>query len=369
MFYKILSTFIIIIITQSATFANTSYVDIYDEVDRFLELTEKYDSADDDSFLPSFLANTKKEVNIEINDFLDKLLIILTNNEAYKFKNGIKSLTEENNKINEEIAELSLKQHAAASEKKFYEIWKQTQEDMRAKIAELRKRLENNNLQIELNREKIVAFLQSSGVNLNQDEINSLLKTVTIYDFVDTITVLKTAHAVIANLKQSLEKENENIYIARKYYGIFWLSTKVYSRQLQRFTDQIEKAYLPNLEKIRVKNNVLMEETRQLVVQNPALKSNLKAQKLTNEAITIYKKVLLQQLATVNKQKIEVNKILRQAENTYKTVKIAHSLYQSMDASISSYNAIMSLPLIEIVPFKNTSIELKIVELTQQLHK
>ncbi len=369
MLFKMLFILGFLLCTHNAAMANTSFGKVYEEVDNFLELSEKFDKAKESSFLPAVLADTKESVNADMNDFLDEVLTLLLNEEAVKIKKDIARLTKENSAINEELAELSIGKQVAAPEKEFYEFWKNTQDDIDKKIYELRRKVEENTLRIERDRQKIIVFLQNSGVNLSHEEANSLLKTVTVNEFVDTIAVLKSVHAIIASLQQSLEKENENIFIARKYYGIFWLSTKAYARQLQIFTDNIEKIYLPNLERIEKENAKLMEETHALAAKNADYKSNLQAQRLTQEAIGIYRKVLLQQKDRVNEQKVQVNKILTHAENTYKTVKIAHSLYQSMDASITSYKAIMSLPMIQITPFKNTSIELKILELSEQINK
>ncbi len=347
--------------------ANNYFADVYGEVDEFLQLSERYDNAKDDSFLPSILTDTKEEVTHDMNDFLDDVLLMLSNDEVVKLKKSIVKLTQENQEIAEEIAELSMSKQGAETEKKFFEVWKKSQNDIESKITRLRNKSKQNTLDIEKNRQKIIVFLQTNGIELSQEEADSLLKTVTGNDFVDTIAVLKSVHAIIANLQKTLKDQDENIQIARKYYGLFWLSTKAYSRQLEIFIERIENKYLPKLEEIKAENETLIQETRVLAAKNPQYQSNLDAQKLTSEAIRLYQKALRQQKDKVSQQKVQVAQILAHAENTYKTVNLAHSLYQSMDESLSSYNALMSLPMIEMTPFKNSNLELKMLELTEQI--
>jgi hypothetical protein len=55
------------------------------------------------------------------------------------------------------------------------------------------------------------------------------------------------------------------------------------------------------------------------------------------------------------------------AENTYKTVTIAHALYETMSEGLINYNALMSLPLIEPILFENTELEMKFQDLTKRL--
>ncbi len=369
MFFKLCYIIAFVLMAHNAAFANSSFSKVYDEVDGFVELLEKHDNAKHESFIPSMFTETKEDIDGEIDEFLDNILELLSDNKTSDIKKDIERLTKENSSIKEEIAELSISRQAAESEKKFYELWKDTQNSIDKKIYDLRRQVKENELKIEVNKQKIIALLQNGGVNLSDEDIDSLLKTVTIYDYVDTINVLKTAHSIIANLQHVLETENENIFIARKYYGVFWLSTKAYVRQLEKFVNKIDNVYLQKLEILQASNNNLMRETKELIKQSPHLESNLKAQRITNEAIIIYRKVLLQQRVKINEQKEDVQKILAQVENTYKTVNIAHSLYESMDGSLSSYRALMSLPKIDVIPFKNTSIELKILELTEQMHQ
>ncbi len=368
MFLQVSMIFFLLFVTPHDATANEYFIDVYEEVDDFLQLSEKYDKAPRDSFI-SILSETKAEINQEMNIFLDDVLLLLANNQVVDLKKNIESLTKKNKNISEEIAKLLITQQGAETNKKFYEIWKKTQDDITKNIAQLRQEKEENNITITANRQKIIFFLQQNGVNLSQEEAESLLKTVTGNDFVDTIAVLKSVHNIIASLQQTLKTEDENIHIARKYYGLFWLSTKAYYRQLQRFIEHIDAKYLPKLEAIQAENTLLIQKTKKLVKTNKTYQSNLDAQLLTNEAIGIYRTMLRQQKGRIQHQQKQINQILLHAENTYKTVNLAHSLYQSMDENLSAYNALMSLPAIEMTPFRNSQLELKMLELTEQINQ
>ncbi len=368
MLLKLILCFSLVISSYNISFANDYFSDVYDEVDDFLELTTRYDEAKkEDSWLPKFMTETKKEVNEDINEFLEDVLLMLSNEDILEFKENITDLAKENYDLAEKMAELSMKKQSAEKDKKFYEVWKTSKNDIDQKLKNMRAEIADNKLKIEQNRQKIVAFLRNSGVNISQTDADSLLKTVTGNDFVDTIAILKNVHNIISGLQQTMQEENENINIARKYYGLFWLSTRAYYRQLEIFMERIDTNYLVKLESIEEDNNKLMQETRSLAISNKSYQSNLQAQQLTDKAINTYRMVLEKQKIRIREQMEKVAQILKHAENTFKTVNIAHSLYQSMDENLNSYNALMSLPMLEVAPFENTALELKMIELTEQI--
>ncbi len=360
---------LLLIAFPSPLLASDIFVTVYENVDDFLPLINRRAEAAEDTWYPQPFTETKSDLNEEMNALLDEVLQQLGDDQLVKLKRGINELTAENNNLELEVADLTILRQGAATDKKIYEIWKDTQADLDDEVQKLHQKIQANKRQIEANRQAITTLLRESGLTLSESEVDSLLKTVTGDDLITSMAVLKNVHAIIANLRQVLTKSNENIHLAKKYYGLFLLVTESYAFQLDLFLERIDQQYRPKLAELEAANKELMAETEKLARQDARYRSNLKAQKITAQAAQTYHKVLNHQKERVAEHRQKVTQILTHAENTYKTVDLAHNLYQTMNEGLASYDALMSLPMLEAIPFENRDLELKFMELTDQLSR
>lgn len=346
---------------------NDVFPKIYDKVDKFLTLSDRYDRAEKDGWLPKPFTDTKSSVGAEMNKLLDGALEALLDDRLVQLKREINALAADNARLRENIADWEMKRLAAPSDTKVYEIWKDNAGDLDGKIERARKSILTNQDKMADSKAAIRALLTQSGVEMSTAEVDCLLQTVTGDDVIEAMAVLRNVHTIIARLKTLMIRENENIQLAKKYYGLFLLATRAYDRQLELFLIEIDKHYRPRLAGIRADNAELMEETRTLAKSDPKYNTNLEAQMITEKAAEKYDQVLKSQREKVEIRRREVGKILAHAENTYKTVNLAHSLAATMSEGLASYEALMSLPMIEAIPFENEDLELKFLELTQKM--
>lgn len=340
---------------------------VYERVDKFLDLTSRYDRAEEDGWLPKPFSDTKSSVSGEINKLLDDVLLTLGDDRLVALKKEINALNAENSRLAERIGDLSMRRLAAPEDTKKYEIWKSSADEIGEKIQRARRDIAGNESKIDQNKTLIRKLLAENGLKMSEAEVDSLLKTVTGDDVIEATAVLKNVHSIVARLQKMMKSEDENIHLAKKYYGLYLLATRAYYRQLELFSERIEGQYLPKLAEIRADNRKLMDETRTLAREDARYEANLKAQAVTEKAAAKYEQVLKSQKLKIEARKGEVGKILTYAENTYKTVTLAHSLFNSMNEGLASYEALMSLTMIEAVPFENKDLELKFQELTQKM--
>lgn len=346
---------------------NKFFPKIYERVDKFLDLSDRYDRAEEDGWLPKPFTDTKAKVNVEMNKLLDEALETLLDDRLVKLKREINALAAANAALRNDIADWEMKKLAAPADTKAYEIWKDDVAGLEGKIGRARKNIEVNQNTMAADKRAIGDLLLQSGVELAPAELDSLLQTVTGDDVIESMAVLRNVHTIIARLRELMTRENENIQLAKKYYGLFLLATRAYDRQLEVFLQRIDQDYRPRLARIRADNAKLMKETAALAKGDPKYASNLQAQKITEKAAEKYDQVLQAQRKKVEIRRREVGKILAHAENTYKTVNLAHSLVATMTEGLASYEALMNLPMIEAIPFENKDLELKFVELTQKM--
>ena len=338
-------------------------------VGKYLELDTRHAQAAEDTWYPQPFKDTKQSTRSELNDILDKALQILLGDGIMESKKKIDALMQANISLREQIADMEMQRITAPASKKVYELWKDDISDIDKGITQCRQLIAENEQSVANMKQVIRARLQEAGMNLTPAEVDSLVNTVTGTDTLAAMVVLKNVQAVLTKLQDNLLDSNENIQIAKKYYGLFLLSTEAYLRELERFESTIDNQYLPRLNQLRQENKKLMHETAALAKQDSRYENNYKAQKITEQAARTYEEVLVGQKKMVAQRTAQVKKIYAFAENTYRTVSIAHSLYESMNEGLSSYESLMALPLIEAVPFANKDLENKFMELTQHLGK
>lgn len=342
---------------------------VYKRVDKFLDLSARYDQAKEDGWLPKPFSDTKSSVNKEINKLLDDVLQTLGDDRLVRLKKEINEIEALNAYLSEQISDLTLRRLSAPEDTKKYEIWKNNSDELGQKINEARNEIAANEMLLVEKRRLIQSMLTESGLAMSQAEVDSLLKTITGDDVIEAAAVLNNVHSIIYRLQGLMEAEGENIHLAKKYYGLYLLATRAYYRQLELFMERIDNQYLPKLTAIRGDNKKLMFETEKLAGQDPRYKANLAAQQITEKAAAKYEEVLKNQRKKIAHRQAEVANILTFAENSYKTVTLAHSLFNAMNEGLASYEALMGLTMIEAVPFENTDLEMKYLELTQMMNE
>jgi len=340
------------------------------KADKYLDLASKVEKANNDAWYPQPFSTTKSSAERDMNKLLDDVLLALADDQALIHKKEILALAEKNGELLKKISDLEVQRISSPSEKKAYEIWVNDIKNIDEKIEKFNDQIIFNKSVIEGKKDAIRTSLENAGIPLSPAQVDSIINIVTSNDTLHAMAVQKNVRVVLTKLEGLLSK-GENIHIAKKYYSIFLMTTKAFSRELTLFIEQINTKYQPKLSTLRAENDKLMSETKKLAKKDngKGYQNNLKAQEITEKAIQLYATHLALQRKHLEERHKEVNRILMLAENTYKTVTIAHALYEMMSEGLNSYNSLMELPLIDPIPFENTDLEMKFQELTQKLRQ
>jgi hypothetical protein len=339
---------------------------LYKLVDKFLALREKLPTASDSmwSWAP-FVADDKSQIQDDINVYLDKSLAVLLDDAAIKTKKEINRLDQENLALLEKIGQLELEKTAAPATAGKLEFWKTSVDKLDDKIAEAKRKIEANNAAIAKKRAQIKNSLAQANVHLTDDQIKTLLITVSGQDQLDALVALKNLYALTDALKNVM-KGSTNLSVNKKYYGVFLLATQAHQRQLALFLKRLNDQYLPKLAALKKENLVLMAETRALAAQNPIYANNVEAQKVTDVVADKYRDLLVSQRGNVEDRLTALNEVLKYVENTYRTVSLASSLATSMEDGLNTLQAILEMPILPPVAFEN-DLESTFLELSAKI--
>ncbi|MDR2386748.1 MAG: hypothetical protein LBE80_04070 [Deltaproteobacteria bacterium] len=337
---------------------------LLNDVEEYVKVRYRFLSADDkDSWVP-FVDSDKTKARKELDSYLNDALSVLLNDQVIKIKDDIKALYKKNRDLEVEITDINFKKIDSPSGKKFYEVWKNTTNDIDDKISDRRNQIRKNRLLIDKYMDDIVRQLAAGKVTLSKEQVHNIFIS-NGEDQLNAIVVLKNLYAICDILKQSIAQSND-INVNKKYYGVFLLATDAHKKQLETNLVKIDEIYLPKLLELQKNNQALMETTRSLAQNNPQYENNLIAQRQTQEVAEKFK-VLLQNQATIVMERLEaLEDIILYAENTYATVDLASSLANSMDQSVNDLQELLNMPVIPPLTFEN-SLEDKFLEISQKL--
>ena len=102
---------------------------LYKKIDSYLSIKENYNKAKDDAWYPQPFTTTKGSLTKDLNKLLDGTLEYLLDDKVVKVKHTINELKKSNAQLQERVADLKI-QRQAPPEKKAYEIWKDSADDI-----------------------------------------------------------------------------------------------------------------------------------------------------------------------------------------------------------------------------------------------
>jgi hypothetical protein len=215
------------------------------------------------------------------------------------------------------------------------------------------------------------AKLRSTGLELDDQAVESLLASVTGDDIVSMAIVFDNTRKMTDQLQALTEQSGENLDTAKRYYGMYLVLVEVLDHIQDRFVEQVTEEHIPALEKFGQQAQKNIDEAQELIRKKkgdePILRSNIAANETTAEAARHYIDYLRQQSQMVRAENEQVEKTLATARNTYETVKLSSDLAALLESGRQSFNTLMRLRLPYLREFRNESIRREFQRMTDQL--
>lgn len=333
----------------------------------------KLPSKDEYIFTPLW-TETREDRERRIRDLMDSALGIVTDVPIVDIQKRIESLRKNITDLENNIASYREKQLTAPHDSMLPGIISDTVSSLGQQIIDAEKRIASNRTEIETAKDEVQAGLQKSGINLTKEQVDLLIGSVLSGDVVRLVAVFNSAKIIDQQLSKLLTASGDNMGAARKYFAMHAALFAILVHAQDTVIAKIDQNYLPKLGAISRDLDAATTRTRKLLGgqnrddQRRVLESNLRSQKLAQEAARSYNKYLLQQREQVAGARRRAAHDLSIADNTYETVEASFQLRNLMQNTRSTFEALQKLeaPTFGQI-FKNEELRREFENLTRKL--
>lgn len=360
-----------IVSNATASTINDKWNKLHSILDDTLEKFDEQRELPDSSWRP--LKKDKESVQKKINHLIEEAISILNISDLSETKKEITKNLAKTKEYKEIISQLQTEKMMAPKDVEGWKLWKKDEKDYEDMIESFRKRIDKNEHKIEKLKIDILQKLRSIGIDLDSEQIDMLVYSVTSDDDIEIISVFNNVKVITNKLKGLSIESGENIELARRYYGMHTVLLKVLLHLQESYNDKVSNEYLPKLDKIYEDNEELVRETKKLLKKSdPQYKSlyesNLEAQRLTEKTINFYKKHLQKSVKRIIVSKKKTLEEYQIAKNTYNTVSTAYSLITLMRNTDKFFNALTDLQIPELLKFENNDMKEEFKKLTSEIN-
>lgn len=320
------------------------------------------------------LGETKRSNNDRINELLDECADVLSDGEVTGIRRRLRELEAEKRALDQEMRD-GFERHASArpsSERDWYEVFGKSKEDWEAAILKARQRQGAIDGEIASLRKEFASKLAKLGLELGPGGHDALLSTVSGDRFTDMVVAFDNVRLVTDQLRKITERMNESTETARRYYGMYVLLVRIMDRIQDGFVEHVEKVAMPKVEAFGKEAIETERQAKSLLKGSDeatrlTLEKNIAACKLAQEAVTNYGAYLKAQADRVRELNVAVERRLKVAENTYRTMTVSVGVAELIRQGELDLQAVMSMELPALRGFDNSALREQYQRLNERL--
>ena len=247
---------------------------------------------------------------------------------------------------------------------------------MDKKIADLNLEIQDAENSLNAINSKITDALKKIGLDIEQNQIDILLSSVTGDDLLQNAIVFANVKIVVEKLEELSKNETNTFEITKRYTGLYLILNDLLIHTQMELIKKIDEDYKPGLnsiiqEAINLQREALNKSKNKTYTQT---QRHLFEKNADSNAMTI--KVAKLYLTLLNAQKtgtLESIKALKKnrdlAENTYKTVRSSAELQSLIHSGLILFDTIDALSMPDLKPFENDVIKFEFQEINKRLSK
>lgn len=335
-----------------------------------LTLRDKQENLPDSAwFGEDKISNSKK-----INALLDVALKILVESDAENIRKDAANLKSKIAASKTKLDELRNKKISAPENSYLPLVLTKSKADK--KIAELNLEIQNYENSLNTINSKVTDALKKIGLDIQQNQVDILLSSVTGDDLLQNAIVFANVKIVVEKLEELSKNETNTFEITKRYTGMYLVLNDLLIHTQMELIKKIDDDYRPGLntiiqEAINLQRDALNKSKNKTYTQT---QRNLFEKNADSNAMTI--KVAKLYLTLLNAQKtgtLESIKALKKnrdlAENTYKTVRSSAELQSLIHSGLILFDTIDALSMPDLKPFENDIIKFEFQEINKRLSK
>ena len=343
---------------------------LHDKLGDTLELLDTQRKLPDSSWMP--FKKDKSDVEDDIDDLLDEAIEILNISDMAQIKAQINESLNNIRKFEERIGTLNTKKMMAPKDEAGWKIWKKDVQDYEEDIEELREAIAENERNIEQLKAALLKKINAIGIDLDAEQMDTLIFSVTGDDDVEIISVFNNIKIITLKLKDLSASSGEQIETARRYYGMHTVLLKILLYLQDRYVAKVNEEYVPMLAGIEEENRQLIQQTQKLLQGSESAhrnlyEANLDAQRLTDRTVKLYRQYLENNKRRMIRSKEQIIKEYQIAENTYLTVSTAHNLIALMRDADTLFNSLNELQIPDLMKFDNSEMKEEFKKLSSKM--
>ncbi len=350
-----------------------SKIDIQDKMDSIrIHLEDITDLKKKESSASNFtiISKSKKDYRIKIDEVLEEIEPILFDGEVVNYASRIREIRQNIKDFETQKVRLNEK-FVFAPEKE--SLLKSSKKEIKNEIKKIDRLIKKSYKLIDELEFDLKRKMHKLGIKLTREQIRVMTTRIDGDELSRSFAIFDVTKQISETLSKIMTENSFSGTATVKYYGTYVVMSEILGFSQRRYIEKIEDTYLPALDKIEknIKDAIEFAETSikgaKTEQSKKILKSNIKSNEFTMKVLGQYRNILINQMKSLQNALDRTKEQITVAYSTYDTAANSANLVNLINQTQDSFNKIMNMQLPNIVPFENKELEIKFLEISDQL--
>ena len=350
-----------------------SKIDIQDKMDSIrIHLEDITDLKKKESSASNFtiISKSKKDYRIKIDEVLEEIEPILFDGEVVNYASRIREIRKNIKDFETQKVRLNEK-FVFAPEKE--SLLKSSKKEIKNEIKKIDRLIKKSYKLIDELEFDLKRKMHKLGIKLTREQIRVMTTRIDGDELSRSFAIFDVTKQISETLSKIMTENSFSGTATVKYYGTYVVMSEILGFSQRRYIEKIEDTYLPALDKIEknIKDAIEFAETSikgaKTEQSKKILKSNIKSNEFTMKVLGQYRNILINQMKSLQNALDRTKEQITVAYSTYDTAANSANLVNLINQTQDSFNKIMNMQLPNIVPFENKELEIKFLEISDQL--
>lgn len=294
---------------------------------------------------------------------------VLGISEAADEFDAINKLRLKNRELRHKITELKRKKIEVPRDSRI--PFTTTQTSINREIEALENEIDENNIQVESLKGKILEIFFEHQISLKEKELEYFLMSAEGDDLINLVTIANNMERIQHLIEKELSGDPNNVQLAKSYTGMYLVSLDAYSNAHVAAIENIRN-YRNKLENIfnEAENNY--KEAVKLKARSNGdnfshIDSNIALNKKTLEIVRLYDGLLERRIGNLRASRSAINEKVQIARNTYKTLDNGSMLINLVANASNEYAMLVNFEMPELNSIYDTGMLNAFMDISEKI--